>query len=483
VRAQQTIVAGFVACSLSLMAAASGIAAEQPRAAAMSLATTSDAVTTDSNFSATAPNENAVHILVGRSLFIDTKLRLSRVYVTNPEVLSAYAAGPNQVLVTTKDSGISSIVVWDQSGESQPYLISSDLDVEKLRSSIKTAMPSEDIEVASDGGRILLSGVVSTSAASDEAAKLADLYSKNVFNGLVINSSRVRQIKLKVRIVEIDRSKLTQLGVNLFSAAGNSLVQSSTLQFPSELSAVAAGSAAGIGSGIATSIGDKAVSISNPLNFLLYNSSLNVGAMLQDLEDKQILQILAEPTITAMSGEKASFLSGGEFPFPVVQGISGGTTSISVQFRPFGVKLDFTPEVNIDGTIQLSVAPEVSALDYTNAVTIDGYEIPALSTRRAETKVVLKSGQSFAISGLLDRRITDEYSRTPGIASIPILGELFKSKSLNHARSDLVVVVTPEIVDPLSQAVALSEPEPELPVPFLDPGAFDPGVTKSTKSK
>jgi pilus assembly protein CpaC len=203
--------------------------------------------------------------------------------------------------------------------------------------------------------------------------------------------------------------------------------------------------------------------------------------MIQDLENKQVLQILAEPTITALSGQKASFLSGGEFPFPVVQGISGGLTSISVQFRPFGVKLDFTPDVNIDGTIQLNVAPEVSALDYTNAVSIDGYEIPALSTRRAETKVVLKSGQSFAISGLLDRRTTDEYSRTPGISSIPILGELFKSKSIDHSRTDLIVIVTPEIVDPISETVTVSEPK--LPVQSLDPDAFDSGIAQPAKSK
>jgi pilus assembly protein CpaC len=482
VSTQRRMIGALLGCLLPFLAAGGhgSVARAQTASGGMSVEIAPDkAATGSSNFSANTPDEKAIHMLVGRSFFIDTKLKLSRIYITNPDVLSAYAASPTQVLVTTKNSGVSSVVVWDESGESQPYLISSDLDIGKLGSSLKATMPGEDIQVESDAGRVILSGVVSSGAVSDAAAKLADLYSKDVFNALVVNSSRVHQVKLKVRIIEIDRSKLTQFGVNLFNGAGNTLVQSSTLQFPSQLSVAGAGSAAG--SGVETSVGNKTVSISNPLNFLLYNSSVNVGAMLQDLENRQILQILAEPTISTLSGQKASFLSGGEFPFPVVQGISGGLTSISVQFRPFGVKVDFTPNVNIDGTIELNVAPEVSALDYTNAVTIDGYEIPALSTRRAETKVVLKSGQSFAISGLLDRRTTDEYSRTPGIASIPILGELFKSKSINHSRTDLIVVVTPEIVDPVSEATAYAEPT--IPVQSLDPDDFDAGISQTKRSR
>jgi pilus assembly protein CpaC len=179
---------------------------------------------------------------------------------------------------------------------------------------------------------------------------------------------------------------------------------------------------------------------------------------LQDLQNKNIAQILAEPTITTLSGQKASFLAGGEFPFPVVQGSSGGLTSVTIQFRPYGVKLEFTPLVNDDGTIQLKVAPEVSALDYTNAVTITGYTIPAISTRRADTQVELRNGQSFAISGLLDHRTTDIFSKMPGIGDVPVLGQLFRSKNVNHSTVELMVVVTPTIVDPLTDASAPDDP-------------------------
>jgi len=420
-----------------------------------------------SKFSTASPNESQIHLLVNHSFFVETAQKIARIYITDPKIISAYTASPNQVLITAKAPGVSSLVIWDQLGHSQSYVVTSDVDVEKLKSSILKSLPDQDITVESDGGRVMLSGFVGTPAAADAADKLASLYSKDILNALVVNSSRLHQVKLKVRVLEVDRAKMTQLGVNIFSTAGNTLGQTSTLQFPSQITASKSGTS---GQGIQTNVGGKSVSVLNPLNLTVYNPSINVGATLQDLEDKQILQILAEPTLTTLNGEKASFLSGGEFPFPVVQGASGGLTSVSVQFRPFGVKLDFTPNVNIDGTIELKVVPEVSALDYANAVSINGYTIPALSTRKAETKVVLKDGQSFAVSGLLDRRTTDQYSRMPGIANIPILGELFKSKSIDHTRTELIVVVTPEIVDPTSTSAAV---EPKFPVLNLNPDTFD----------
>ncbi len=196
-----------------------------------------------------------------------------------------------------------------------------------------------------------------------------------------------------------------------------------------------------------------------------------MGVTLRDLENKQVLQILAEPSITTLSGQKASFLSGGEFPFPVVQGGSGGFSSVTIQFRDYGVRLEFTPTVNPDGTIQLKVNPEVSALDYTNSVTISGYTIPAISTRKAETEVELRDGQSFAISGLLDHRTTQVLAKMPGIGNVPILGEFFKSKELSHSLVELIVIVTPIIVDPLTESS--SPTDPKLALPNLDEGQFD----------
>jgi hypothetical protein len=250
------------------------------------------------------------------------------------------------------------------------------------------------------------------------------------------------------------------------------LAATTTTQYPSTATATASTIA---GQGLQ-------VLASNPLNFFLYSARANLGATIQDLQTKQVLQILAEPTITTISGEKADFLSGGEFPVPIAQPGSNGTAPvITVQFRPFGVKVEFTPIVNADGTIRLSVTPEVSALDYANSVTISGFTIPALSTRRASTQVELRNEQSFAISGLLDQRTSDLLDKSPGIASIPILGQLFKSKNTNHQTTELVVVVTPTVVDPLTDTAPPAQPD--LPVPTLDRPSFDQSLGKNANPR
>ena len=421
------------------------------------------------SFNSEVLSEQATHITVGRSIFVDTKHRLARVYITNPEIIDSYTASPNQVVITAKKAGSSTLILWDETGESKSYLVSSDLNVDMLADSIKQALPLESIKVVGNETRVVLTGTVATQAIAEAAVKIASLYSKEVSNSLVINSARVKQIRLEVKIVEVDRSKINSFGFNFFSEGGNNSATTSTGQYTSTMMVTPA-----------TPSSPKTVTVGNPLNFSLYNSRLNIGATLQDLETMQVAQILAEPNITTMSGEKASFLAGGEFPFPVVQGSSTGGTSVSISFRPYGVKLDFTPLVNNDGTIDLKVAPEVSALDFTNAVTIAGYTIPALSTRRADTEVVLKSGQTFAISGLLDRRTSDLYSKTPGVASVPILGQLFKSKAVTHSDSELIVIVTPVIVDPVNEGTA-TPAEAQRPIPMLNRGTFDKDLPSGAK--
>jgi pilus assembly protein CpaC len=292
--------------------------------------------------------------------------------------------------------------------------------------------------------------------------KLAQTYGKDIANSLQVIPPHPKQVELKVRFVEVDRVKLAQFGFNFYSG-GKTTANTSTQQFSS------------FGP---PQIAPTSVAVTNPLNFFLYNSQYDIGVALKDLETKQVAQILAEPTITSISGEEASFLSGGEFPFPIVQ-TSGGLASVTIQFRPYGVHLTFTPTVNADGTIRLKVMPEVSALDYTNQVQISGYIIPAISTRRAQTDIELRSGQSFAISGLLDRRITDALSKTPGIASVPILGQLFKSKDKSTSLVDLMVIVTPTIVDPLEKAQPITEPS--MPVPNLDKDKFDKDLNNKNK--
>ncbi len=424
------------------------------------------------DFSTPIPSEQTMHLLVGHSSFVNTKHRLSRVYVTNPGVLDSYTASPNQIVITAKAPGMSTLIVWDEMGDSQVFTVSADGDLSNLRAALAQAMPNEKFDVQEAEGRITLAGFVGTKDTADNAMKIATVYAKDVHNALIVNSSKVKQVRLKVRFVEIDRSKSVQFGFNIFGLAGNTLFSTTTSQFPTgpTLSSLGSGSSTSSSSTGSSSTGQTLLSgtsiqVSDPLNFLIYSASANIGIGLKDLESKQLLQVLAEPTMMTMSGQKASFLAGGEFPFPVIQpGGTNGAASVSISFRPYGVKLEFTPVVNPDGTIDLTVAPEVSALDYTNSVSISGYTIPALSTRKAQTEVVLRDGQTFAISGLIDQRTTDAYQRTPGITSVPIIGALFKSKSLNHGRTELLVVVTPEIIDPLSAKDTLHVPDQVVPV-------------------
>ena len=412
-----------------------------------------------------------LHVVLGHSVFIDTKTRLRRVYVSDPTVISSVTLSPTQIIVTAMTPGISSLTLLDETGLAQSYVVSSDVDVEGLRAAMFDAMGNAAIKVEGEGSRVTLRGNVASQAVSDAAAKLAGLYAKDIANALVVAApGHPKQVRLEVRILEVDRSKMLQLGVNLFNPGGNTnyLASSTSAQFPSAATLSQSTGAGAIGM----------LTTSNPLNFMVYLAKLNLGATIEDLQTKQVLQILADPTITTISGEPANFLSGGEFPFPVVQpGGTGSAPVVTIQFRQFGVKLDFTPVVNDDGTIRLKVSPEVSSLDYANAVTVSGFTIPALSTRRVTTEVELRSSQSFAISGLLDQRTTDIMSKNPGAASIPILGALFKSKNVNHSTSELVIVVTPTVVDPLEET---AEPaQPNMPIPLLDQGTFDKSLGKN----
>lgn len=414
---------------------------------------------------------NSLRLVVGRSMFINTKERLLRIYVSNPDVLDSMTSSPYQIVVTAKATGVSSLILWDETGHTQAWQITADMDVSDLRQALHAALPSEDIHAEGRGDQVVLTGIASSPTVMDQAVKLAGLYAKTVANSMQLAAQHTPQVRLKVRVVEIDRSRAEQLGFNLFGTGKNTF-GAQTGQYPAiNVLGSSVTSPSGTTTTTAGAPGEGLIAVSQLLNLFYYNNSLGVGAALQALINKQILQILAEPTITAVSGQSASFLSGGEFPFPVIQGASSGFTSVTIQFRPYGVKLDFTPNVLPDGTIQLKVAPEVSALDYTNAVVISGYTIPALSTRRAETQVELKSGQSFVISGLLDNRTTDLLDKIPGIGNIPILGKLFQSKSSTHSVDELAVIVTPTLVDPLAENPPTREPK--MVVPFLNDQKFD----------
>jgi pilus assembly protein CpaC len=415
-----------------------------------------------------------LHVVVGHSLFFRVPgAELRNVYVSNPKVIGSFTPDPHHILVNAKAPGEATFVAWDVNHVGHSYTISSDVDVSQLSTALRSEFPGDPISVASDGAKIVLTGNVGTMDDYKLATSIAKNYAAGVSNSLRIVPRHGKEVLLKVRFAEVDRSKLDQVGFNLLSEA-KTIGLSTTGQYQSFVPSTLGG-AQGVGGTGGSLANTSQVSVTNPLNLLLFSSTYDIGAALQALETRNVLQILAEPDLVAMSGKQATFLSGGEFPFPVIEGGTGTSVAVTIQFRPYGVRLSFTPTVLPDGTIHLHVFPSVSALDYTNEVQIDGYTIPALDTRRAETDVELRSGQTFVISGLIDHRLTDTFEKMPFIGDIPILGQFFKSKSVNASDVELLVIVTPTIVDPL-HAPQMKPALPKLAKPFLDDKKFDKGL-------
>ena len=418
-----------------------------------------------------AASGQTLHILVGKSVLINSQARMTRVLSSNPAVINTVPTSPTEIVVEGLTAGTSSLMIWDETNQSQLLDVFVDIDVAGLRQAIERAYPGQPISVQSDGGRLILSGKVTDPKVVEDVTKMAGMYSGQVVNSMTSQVPHDRQMLLEVKFAEVDRTKLQQFGINIISTgAGNTPGQISTNQFAS-----ASGSTNLNGIiGAPLKGTSSTVQLQNLLNVFLFRPDLNLAATLQDMESKNVLQILASPNLLAMNGQKASFLAGGEFPFPVVQGTQN-IGSVTIQFRPFGVKLDFTGFIGADNVVRMHVAPEVSTLDFTNAVTLSGFTVPAISTRRAETDVELKDGQSFGIAGLMDNRVTTQLSKMPGFGDIPVLGQLFRSKSINRTNSELVVVVTPHIVDPL----APNQPPivlPNYPFPFLQIPNFDTSV-------
>ena len=422
-----------------------------------------------------------LHILVGHSVVIRTEPRLRRVLVGNPAVVTTATTAPNEVVVTATAAGSSSVVLWEENNQSRIIEVFADLDVSLLRDAITRGLPGEDIEAESEEGRVVLTGTASSSAIADQIGKMAAPFSKEVVNSIKIAlPRRQKQVLLKVRFAQVDRTKLSAFGVNLLSTGAANTIGTITTQQFGTLGLGDQGKLTGT-IGAPNRGATTTETLSDLLNIFIFRPDLNLGATIRDLQQRNVLEILAEPDLLAANGETARFLAGGELPYPVISGVAGAST-VTVQFKPFGVKLEFTGYIESDNTVRLKVFPEVSSLDFTNAVTISGFVLPAIATRHAETVVELRDGQSFGIAGLLDQRTTAQFSKVPGIGDIPILGQLFRSRSISKTNSELVVIVTPTIVDPAATQTAAPE-LPKMPIAPLDQKQFDTKTPHGSGSK
>jgi pilus assembly protein CpaC len=414
-----------------------------------------------------------LRVMVGKSLLINTSERLKRVSVTDPAVADIDVVTPTQVLVHGRSAGEVSLLIWDELERSRSFDLRVDVDVTAAAEEEKSVFPDEQITVTPSRSAIVLSGHVSDETVATRAGKIAEAYSKNVVNVLTFGPKGAQEVLLEVKFAEVDRTAITQLGANIFAPGlGNTVVLSQTGQFGSltvhnTATTTTTAPANGTSTTTTTSV-PPTVNISDFLNLFITRTDLNIGLVIKALQAKNLLQILAEPNLIAVNGKEASFLAGGEFPFPIVQP-GQGFTAVTIQFKEFGVKLKFTPVIMPSGNIHLKVVPEVSTLDFTNALQISGFLIPALSTRRADTEFELQDGQSFVIAGLMDNRVTDLVNKVPGLGDIPIIGNFFRSKSQQKSNAELMVLCTVKKITPEMKSPA----GPTNPQPFLDDSKFD----------
>ncbi len=409
-----------------------------------------------------------MRVMVGKSLLINTTERLRRISITDPGIAYAQVITPTQILVHGKTPGEVSLLIWDELERSRSFDLRVDVDVSACAEEEHRVFPDEQITVTPSRAAVVLSGHVSTEDVAKRAGELASAYSPKIVNVLTFGPVGAQEVLLQVKFAEVDRSALTQLGVNFISTgAANTIGTVGTGQFggfgPQTLTPGTSVTATGT-----TATTNPGTTVNNVLNLFLFRSDINLGATIEALATKNLLQILAEPNLIAVNGKEASFLAGGQFPFPIVQP-GAGFTAVTISFKEFGVRLQFTPVIMPNGNIHLKVAPEVSTLDFANALTISGFTVPALSTRKAETEFELQDGQSFVIAGLMDNRVTDIYNKIPGLGDIPILGTFFRSKSLQKSNSELMVLCTVHRISPNSEPPA----PPRNPKPFLDPSKFD----------
>ena len=415
----------------------------------------------------------AVRILAGRSAIVDTGTPITRVSLTSADIADALVTSSQQLLVHGKTPGTISMFVWSRAGGVQRYEVSVQRDVARVSEQIHTLFPKETIAVESNGRNIVLAGTVPTKEIADRAVDVAAGFvdkRDEVVSLLQVApvAGVTNQVMLRVRFAEVSRSALTEAGVSFFTSptgVRNTIGRVTTQQFPAPGFEDLKYGKDSADFGAPVKSADGKFSFSDFLNLFLFSEKYDLGLMIKALQARGLFQSLAEPNLVAESGKQASFLAGGEFPVPIWQG--GNTGGISVTFKEFGIRLNFTPTVVEGDRVHLKVRPEVSTLDFTNAVVLQGFRIPALSTRRTETELELRNGQTFAIAGLLNNTLNSTLQKIPGIGDIPILGQLFRSKAAQKDRTELVVMITPEILR--TESPGVTDALPRMNEPYLSP--------------
>jgi pilus assembly protein CpaC len=401
----------------------------------------------------TAPHAS-VTLARGTSAVLVSPVAISRVSMADPDVAEAVVMSPRELLINGKSLGTTTFVVWDAEGMRRIYGVEVTADAGSLGAHLRTMYPDENIEVSARGNTLVLSGQVSSALVARRARALAEGTGASVIDNL--ETPAPAQILLQVRIAEVSQTALKRLGNQVIDVLNPHRLDSD-------------------GDWRGATDSDGVIQLS------LINSDAHLRAVIRALQETGDFKSLAEPNLLALDGQEASFLAGGEFPYPTVQGAQR-SDAITIEWREFGVQLNFTPTVTNSGNIHLTIAPEVSALDFAQGLMISGFQIPAVLTRRAFTQVELREGQHLAIAGLMDRSMQETVRKLPFLGDIPVLGALFRSTSERQEVTELLVIVSPRIVEPMDQPPEIPTGEPEtwdwdrrLAPPPADPRDVPPG--------
>jgi pilus assembly protein CpaC len=393
-----------------------------------------------------------VSMTLGRGELVRFTSDIVRVAVAEPKIADAIVVSPREVMIAAKGVGKTTVAIWEAGSTLNRYEIDVLADTDEadkfkrdFSAELKAVTVDSGVVFNGNAETMVLTGNAPNLEISKKAEALAATRSRKVINLITVPPlPDPRQILLQVKFASIDRSALSEIGFNFFSRDPKLLGAGTTQQFQtprfSQLQFQD------------QEFANSTINFADLLNLFVFRPDLNIGATIRALSARNLLQVLAEPNLITLEGKEASFLAGGQFPFPTLTATTtGGATApvVTVQFKNFGVELGFTPTVTSTGAIHLKVAPQVTSLDFANAVTVQGTLIPAISARKAETEVILRDGESFAIAGLIDNRVQTVMNRVRGLGDIPILGFFFRSKSVKKTNDELLVVVTPRFVKPV----------------------------------
>jgi pilus assembly protein CpaC len=392
-----------------------------------------------------------ITVAKGSSVVVEHPSDLERVLITDADIADAVPVSFREVVLNGISSGSTTLLVWGLDGSRAAYTVRVVANAAFIQEELDRLLPDSGVRVSGAGGSVVLSGDRISSRVAERAIQLAQSLSGDAEIVDHISVPDRAQVLLRVRLAEVNRSAVQNLGARF--------LRMDPLNLRGGVE---------VGSGAAGFLGDYLsdgpdVTFSDAVNFYFFHDPSNVAAFLRALRDEGAFRSLAEPNLLAFPGEEASFLAGGEFPFPVVQGTTG---AVSIEYREFGVRLSFTPEITNSGAIRLRVAPEVSSLDFGAGLELQGFRVPTVLARRAETVVELQEGQTFAIAGLLDSQLARNDRRIPLLGDIPILGSLFRSSEFRDSQTELLVIVTPQLVYP-------SEQQPPLPTGELHEWDWD----------